>query len=57
MQFVVVLEHETLISIYGKPVDQSIYPANTQRCRNIVQMSLQHQDVAATLLRHCVFAG
>ena len=33
------------------------FPANTQRRRNIVTMSLQRQDVAATLLRRCVFAG
>ena len=25
MQFMTVLKHETLISIYGKPVNQSIY--------------------------------
>ena len=33
------------------------YPANAQRRKNVVTTSLQRHDVAATLLRRCVFAG
>ena len=32
------------------------YPANTQRGYNVVTTLLQLHDVAATLLRRCVFA-
>ena len=32
-------------------------PANTQRDYNVVTTSLQRHDVAATLMRRCVFAG
>ena len=32
-------------------------PENTQCPNNVITMSLQRRDVAATLLRRCVFAG
>ena len=40
-------------SLFGR----NYLPANTQRRRNVVITSLQRYDVAATLLRRCMFTG
>ena len=43
----------SVLFIYGVKYD----PQNTQLRKNVVTTSLQRHDVAATLLRRCVFAG